>query len=77
MLAHVVDRAVAMDPDARYRDAGAMGYDLENFMYHQGYGPTIVTLASYLDRVFTSFRAPDAAAPSLEPSSLVETTASR
>lgn len=77
MLAHVVDRAVAMDPDERYRDAGAMGYDLENFMYHAGYGPTIVTLASYLERVFESFRASDPAPPTLEPSSLVETTASR
>lgn len=77
MLAQIVDRAVAMDPDARYRDAGAMGYDLENFMYHQGYGPTIVTLASYLERVFASVRADDVAPPRLEPSSLVETTASR
>ncbi|MBL9088943.1 MAG: serine/threonine protein kinase [Planctomycetia bacterium] len=78
MLANIVDRAVAMDPDARYRDAGSMGYDLENFMYHAGYGPTIVTLASYLERVFAT--PPEAAAPPpavLEPDSLVETTASR
>jgi len=52
MLAKIVDRALAMDPTDRYLDAGKMGFDLEYFMYHQGYGPTILTLASYLQRLF-------------------------
>ena len=52
MLGAIVDRAVSMDRAARYSDAGTMGYDLEYFMYHKGYGPTIVTLASYLADVF-------------------------
>lgn len=52
MLGAIVDRAVALDRGARYDDAGAMGYDLEYFMYHKGYGPTIVTLASYLEQLF-------------------------
>ncbi|MCC7138098.1 MAG: serine/threonine protein kinase [Planctomycetes bacterium] len=78
MLARIVDRAVAHDPAARYADAGTMGYDLEYFMYHQGYGPTIVTLASYLERLFagdaTTTRG-TAEEPS--PGALAETTASR
>jgi serine/threonine-protein kinase len=52
MLAQIVDRAVAADREARYAEAGAMGYELEYFMYHKGYGPTIVTLESYLADVF-------------------------
>ncbi len=59
MLAAIVDRAVAFTPDDRYADAGTMGYDLEYFMYHKGYGPTIVTLATYLAKLFPqSSRAP-------------------
>lgn len=78
MLAAIVDRAVAMDPSARYADAGTMGYDLENFMYHQGYGPTIVTLAAYLRRVFDAApQVPDVVAAAAEPLSLTESTASR
>ena len=52
MLAAIVDRAVAFDAAERYADAGTMGYDLEYFMYHKGYGPTIVTLATYLGKLF-------------------------
>ncbi|HKQ63300.1 MAG TPA: serine/threonine-protein kinase [Candidatus Polarisedimenticolaceae bacterium] len=48
MLREVLSQAVAPDPAERYQDAGKMGYDLEYFMYHKGYGPTIVTLQSYL-----------------------------
>ncbi len=36
----------------RYQDAGKMGYDLEYFMYHKGYGPTIVTLEKYMRQLF-------------------------
>lgn len=77
MLARIVDRALALDPAERYPDAGTMGYDLEYFMYHRGYGPTIVTLASYLSRLFP------AGGPgkgwvvgTREPEDLAETTAS-
>lgn len=83
MLAAIVDRAVALDPSERYADAGTMGYDLEYFMYHQGYGPTIVTLAAYLARLLP--RAPAAGAGTeearggearAEDDALAETTAS-
>jgi hypothetical protein len=29
-----------------------MGYDIEYFMYHKGYGPTIVTLEKYMRQLF-------------------------
>jgi serine/threonine protein kinase len=75
MLARIVDRAVARDPGDRYADAGTMGYDLEYFMYHQGYGPTIVTLASYLNRLLATAPAPDASSPvGLDAEMLAETS---
>jgi serine/threonine-protein kinase len=76
MLAKIVDRAVSMDPDQRYADAGEMGYDLEYFMYHKGYGPTIVTLAAYLSKAFPSVggASPVASEADLEP--VADTTVS-
>jgi serine/threonine-protein kinase len=76
MLARIVDRALAHDAHERYADAGTMGYDLEYFMYHRGYGPTIVTLAAHLAGLF-----PDGASGSPPPSrprdeELAETTVS-
>jgi serine/threonine-protein kinase len=52
MLERIVDAAVEHDPAERYQDAGKMGYDLEYYMYHRGYGPTIVTMERYLSQVF-------------------------
>jgi serine/threonine-protein kinase len=52
MLLDIVRRSLQPDPAVRYQDAGNMGYDLEYFMYHKGYGPTIVTLERYLRELF-------------------------
>lgn len=77
MLARIVDRAVAMAPSDRYADAGTMGYDLEYFMYHKGYGPTIVTLASYLAKLFPGARgAGHPPPPAGDTDPLAETTVS-
>jgi eukaryotic-like serine/threonine-protein kinase len=51
-LAAILNKSLERDLAKRYKDAGAMGYDLEYFMYHGGYGPTIVTLAKYLRQLF-------------------------
>jgi serine/threonine-protein kinase len=51
-LEKIVRRALERDPWKRYQDAGDMGYDLEYFLYNRGYGPTIVTLESYLKQMF-------------------------
>jgi serine/threonine-protein kinase len=52
MLLDILNRALQPDPADRYQDAGKMSYDLEYFMYHKGYGPTIVTLENYLLDLF-------------------------
>lgn len=36
----------------RYQAAGEMAYDLEYFMYHKGYGPTIKTLEAHMAKLF-------------------------
>lgn len=46
-LEAIVVKALKQDKSARYQEAGAMGYDLEYFLYHKGYGPTIQTLQHY------------------------------
>ncbi|MDD4869758.1 MAG: serine/threonine-protein kinase [Kiritimatiellae bacterium] len=38
-------------PDDRYQTAGELGYALEHAMYSKGYGPTIVTLAGYVNEI--------------------------
>jgi serine/threonine-protein kinase len=48
----IILRAVQRDPAKRYASAEEMGHDLEYSIYHQGYGPTIVTLEKYLRRLF-------------------------
>ena len=45
-------KALERSVSRRYQDAGKMGYDLEYFMYHKGYGPTIVTLEKYMRQLF-------------------------
>lgn len=51
-LEKIIVKSLARDLDKRYADAGKMGYDLEYFMYHKGYGPTIQTLEKHLRLIF-------------------------
>lgn len=51
-LEKIMIRMLDRDLAKRYQDAGSLGYDLEYFMYHKGYGPTIVTLEKYLRKLF-------------------------
>lgn len=51
-LVKIVSKALEPDLARRYPDAGAMGYDLEYFLYHKGYGPTIQTLEKYQRSLF-------------------------
>lgn len=55
MLEEIVERAVRTEPRDRYQEAGKFGYDLEYYMYHKGYGPTIVTMENYLKEIFPAF----------------------
>ena len=51
-LAAIVDRALQPDPADRFQSASEMGYALEYHLYHEGYGPTNVTLGEYLRKHF-------------------------
>ena len=51
-LEKIMEKALERSVSRRYQDAGKMGYDLEYFMYHKGYGPTIVTLEKYMRQLF-------------------------
>ncbi|MBI4564424.1 MAG: serine/threonine protein kinase [Planctomycetes bacterium] len=51
-LEKIMLKALERNVSKRYQDAGRMGYDLEYFMYHKGYGPTIVTLEKYMRQLF-------------------------
>jgi serine/threonine-protein kinase len=56
-LAAIVDRALQPDPADRFQSAADMGYALEYHLYHDGYGPTNVTLRDYLRDHFPSLSA--------------------
>lgn len=51
-LAKIIFRSLERNVAKRYLDAGKMGYDLEYFMYHKGYGPTIQALEKHLRLMF-------------------------
>jgi len=51
-LCSLLSTALQTKPSERYSSAGEMGYALEYFLYHDGYGPTNVTLGSYLRQHF-------------------------
>lgn len=58
-LAAIVDRALQPDPAERFQTAADMGYALEYHLYHDGYGPTNVTLRDYLKAHFPGVAVPD------------------
>ncbi len=51
-LAAIVDRSLQPEPGDRFQSAADMGYALEYHLYHDGYGPTNVTLRDYLREHF-------------------------
>lgn len=55
-LEKIMLKALTRDLDKRYPDAGKMGYDLEYFMYHKGYGPTIQTLEKHINKLFPNLK---------------------
>jgi serine/threonine-protein kinase len=68
-LERIMMKALERGLDKRYQDAGRMGYDLEYFMYHKGYGPTIVTLEKYMRQLFPHlYVAPGEEVPEPKPS---------
>ncbi|HYK91815.1 MAG TPA: serine/threonine-protein kinase [Acidobacteriota bacterium] len=51
-LENIMVKGLEQDLSKRYQRAGEMAYDLEYFMYHKGYGPTIKTLEEYMATLF-------------------------
>ena len=51
-LEKIIMRALERDADDRYTDTGKMGFDLEYYMYHKGYGPTIQTLEKHMRKLY-------------------------
>jgi serine/threonine protein kinase len=52
-LAAILKKMLAADPAKRYQDTNQAAYDLEYFIYGDGYGPTIQTLERYLREHFS------------------------
>jgi len=51
-LLAILKKMLVKDLDARYADTSQVAYDLEYFIYREGYGPTVVTLENYLRQNF-------------------------
>jgi len=50
-VAAIVLKMLKKDLDQRYQSAGEVAYDLEDNMYRNGYGPTVVKLATYVNEL--------------------------
>jgi len=48
----ILQRALARDVGRRYPTADELLYDLEHYIYHQGYGPTNETLGKFIRDLF-------------------------
>ncbi|GAB4150979.1 MAG: hypothetical protein Kow00107_01550 [Planctomycetota bacterium] len=51
-LSSIIFKALERDREKRYQSATEMVYDLEYFMYHDRYGPTIMSLHKYMLKLF-------------------------
>jgi serine/threonine protein kinase len=51
----IIMRCLQRPSRDRYANAGELGYDLEYHMYSGGYGPTIITLAQYVAKLFPEY----------------------
>lgn len=51
-LNEIMHRTLARKVEHRYPDADELLYDLEHYIYHQGYGPTNETLGKYIRELF-------------------------
>ncbi len=47
----ILEKMLATRPEDRYQDTAALARELEYYIYKDGYGPTIVTLAQYMAKL--------------------------
>ena len=57
-LREILERMLALEPMDRYHDTNEVGHALEYYIYHSGYGPTVVTLERYLCTHFAALLDP-------------------
>jgi serine/threonine-protein kinase len=48
----IIEKALQPAPEKRFQTAAEMGFALEYYLYHKGYGPTNVSLREYLRKHF-------------------------
>lgn len=58
-LNEILHRVLARDPNKRYATADELLYDLEYYIYHNGYGPTNETLGKFMRDLFASPNLPN------------------
>ena len=51
-LNDILHHCLARDPERRYSTADELMYDLEYYIYHEGYGPTNETLGKFIRELF-------------------------
>jgi serine/threonine-protein kinase len=51
-LNEILQRSLVRDLAARYPNADELLYELEHYIYHQGYGPTNETLGKFIRELF-------------------------
>lgn len=51
-LNQILQRALSRDVSERYPSADELLYELEHYIYHQGYGPTNETLGKFIREIF-------------------------
>jgi len=51
-LREILEKLLARNPDDRYAKTSQLAYELEYYIYHKGYGPTVVTLEQYIAKNF-------------------------
>jgi serine/threonine protein kinase len=73
-LNEILQRALARDLNQRYPAADELLYDLEHYIYHQGYGPTNETLGKFIRELFGQML-PPAAVDAKGSTQLLERTA--
>lgn len=59
LLERIMIRGLEQDVSKRYQRAGELAYDLEYFLYHNGYGPTPKLLEQYLITLFPNLEGPE------------------
>jgi serine/threonine-protein kinase len=74
-LNDILHHCLARDVARRYSNADDLMYDLEYYMYHDGYGPTNETLGKFIRELFGQDAGRIKPAKSLEKTVLLEATA--